>query len=127
MTLETLAQAFTVCKLRDPAGIDWTVPFCFVSHTDGELSLVCPTAAVPADTLAREDGWRAFRVAGSMAFSLVGVLAGLTGALAARGIAVFALSTFDTDYVLVKADRFAAALEALAAEGHAITAMGSPD
>ena len=117
MEIQALAQAFTVCKVKDAAYIDLAVPFTFAGVTDGELSLVCPTESAPAQTLAREDGWRAFRVAGSMAFELVGVLARMTGALAARQIPVFALSTFDTDYVLVKAEHFENALEALVKDG----------
>ena len=123
MTLQTLPYAFTVCKVASPARIDLAMPFTFAGVTDGECSLVCPTAAAPAEALAREDGWRAFRVKGSMAFGLVGVLARITGALAAAGISVFAVSTFDTDYVLVKAERFEAALCALAAEGFAVERM----
>ena len=123
MTLEPLPQAFTVCKPENAADIDLNLPFCFAARTDGELSLVCPTDAAPARTLAREDGWRAFRVAGAMDFSLVGVLARLTGRLAQHGIPVFAVSTFDTDYVLVKADRFAEALDALAKDGCAVCDM----
>ena len=120
MTLQALPQPFTVCKVASPAHIDLTAPFTFAGVTDGECSLVCPTPAAPVATLAREDGWRAFRVKGSMAFGLVGVLSRITGTLAAAGIAVFAVSTFDTDYVLVKAERIEAALCALAAEGFAV-------
>ena len=118
MTLQTLPYPFTVCKVRDAGCIDLQLPYTFAGITDAECSLVCQTAYTPAQTLAREDGWRAFRVAGSMAFSLVGILARLTGTLAQHGIPVFAVSTFDTDYVLVKADRFSDAREALAAEGY---------
>ena len=117
MILETLTQAFTVCKPLTAKDIDMDIPFCFAARTDGELSLVCPTECTPAHTTAREDGWRAFRVAGSMAFSMVGVLARLTDRLAAAQVSVFAVSTFDTDYVLVKADRLETALAALAADG----------
>lgn len=123
MTLQALPHAFTVCKVASPAGIDLAAPFTFAGVTDGECSLACPTAAVPAQTTAREDGWMAFRVKGSMAFGLVGVLSRITGTLAAAGISVFAVSTFDTDYVLVKAERFEAALCALAAEGFAVERM----
>ena len=117
MTLEPLPQAFTVCKPENAADIDLNLPFCFAARTDGELSLVCPTDAAPARTLAREDGWRAFRVVGAMEFTLVGVLARLTGRLAEQGIPVFAVSTFDTDYVLVKAEHFENALAALVKDG----------
>jgi hypothetical protein len=123
MTLQALPYAFTVCKVPSPAHIDLTAPFTFAGVTDGECSLVCQTAFAPVETAAREDGWRAFRVKGSMAFGLVGVLSRITGTLAAAGIAVFAVSTFDTDYVLVKAERFEAALCALGAEGFAVERM----
>lgn len=120
MTLQTLPYPFTVCKVRDAGCIDLQLPYTFAGITDAECSLVCQTAHTPAQTLAREDGWRALRVAGSMDFGLVGVLSGITGALAAAGVPVFAVSTFDTDYVLVKADRLAAAQAALRGAGYAV-------
>ena len=120
MILQALSQSFTVCKVKDAAMVSLREPFCFVGVTDGEISLVCQTERAPDGALAREDGWRAFRVAGSMAFSLVGVLARLTGLLADHGIAVFTVSTFDTDYVFTKADRFDEALRALEADGYAL-------
>ena len=120
MTLEVLEPEFTVCKVADASAIPLSLPYCFVGKTDSELSLVCPTDHTPEDTLSREDGWRGFRVAGSMDFGLVGVLSRLTGCLAARGIALFAVSTFDTDYVLVKADKLAEAVAALQADGYAV-------
>lgn len=120
MTLEVLQQEFTVCKVAEASAIPLTLPYCFVGKTDQELSLVCPTEHTPDTTIAREDGWRAFRVVGSMEFGLVGVLARLTGCLAAQGIPVFAVSTFDTDYMLVKAERLETALSALVADGYTI-------
>ena len=117
MTIQTLPFSFTVCKVRDATCVDATKPFTFAAVTDAEVSLVCQTAFAPTETVAREDGWRAFRVKGSMEFGLVGVLARLTGVLAARSIPVFAVSTFDTDYVLVKAERFDDAVLALRGEG----------
>ena len=120
MRLEVLPMGFTVCKIDDVAKADLCWPFCFLSLTDVEKSLVCPTDNAPAETLAREDGWRALRVAGSMEFSLVGVLAGLTGTLRDKEIPVFAISTFDTDYLLAKSERFPEALAALEAAGHTV-------
>ena len=120
LLLQLLTEPFTVCKPARLSGIDWDAPFCFVGRTDHELSLVSPTTHVPGETLAREDGWRCFRVAGAMPFSLVGVLAGLTGCLAGNGIPVFAVSTFDTDYLLVKADTLDAALQALVSAGYTL-------
>ena len=113
MTVEVLPQLFSVCKLAPGTPLACNAPFTFAARTDAELSLVCLSAAAPGETLAREDGWRAFRVAGQLAFSLTGVLHAITGALAGRGVPLFAVSTFDTDYVLVKEERLSDALEAL--------------
>ena len=120
MKLETLPQPFSVCKVADYGGVDLDAPFVFTGATDGEKSLVCPTALVPASTVARSDGWRAFRVAGTLDFSLVGVLAALSKTLADADVGLFAISTFDTDYILTKADDFDRALAALRAAGHDI-------
>ena len=81
---------------------------------------MCEAASVPAGAIEREDGWRAFRIQGVLDFSLVGILAKLTGILARNGIGLFAISTFNTDYVLVKEERFSEALDLLADEGYAI-------
>ena len=120
MTLEILSEPLSVCRLASMDGVDWKRELTFFSRTDQELSLVCPTGAVPPDALAREDGWRALRAAGVLDFSLVGVLAGLTGALAARGIGLFAISTYNTDYLLVRAERLADALRALRDAGYEV-------
>lgn len=120
ITLEALGPALTVCKVADFSQVDLSVPLTFAGTTDHERSLVCPTAAVPANTTAREDGWRAMRVAGSMDFGLVGVLTGMSGALAKAGVANYAVSTYDTDYVLTKAADFPRALEALREAGYEV-------
>ena len=111
ISLSALPGAFTVCK---PHSFVWTDrPFHFLSQTDRELSLVCPTSDAPADCDAREDGWRGLRVEGVLAFSLVGILSRLTGALAEAGIPVFAVSTYDTDYLFVKEKDYDRALTAI--------------
>ena len=120
MKLEVLPQMFSVCKVADYGGVDLGAPFVFMGATDGEKSLVCPMAVVPANTMARSDGWRAFRVAGTLDFSLVGILAALSKTLADAGVGIFAISTFDTDYILTKAEDFEHALAALRAAGHDI-------
>lgn len=117
MQIEALAGEFLVCQIEDIRQVDWSAPFVFVALTDGELSLVCPAERAPARALKREEGWRGLRVCGALDFSLVGVLSRLTEALAGRGIPVFAVSTFDTDYLFVKRARFEDALAALAAAG----------
>ena len=115
LVLEPLRGAFTVCK---PGAADWQdKPFHFLARTDGEVSLVCPTPDAPNACDAREDGWRALRVAGPLEFSLVGILSRLSNALAAAGVSVFAVSTYDTDYLFVKAEAYEKALEALRGAG----------
>ncbi len=120
MELETLPYALTVCKTASLADIGLDAPFFFVGKTDEELSLVCRTEDAPARATAREDGWRAFRIRGVLDFSLIGILSKLTGVLAENGIGVFAVSTYNTDYVLVKAEEFARAADALSAAGYEV-------
>ena len=120
MTLQVLPQTFTVCQLSDLSLVDFSRTFVFLSQTDEELSLVCETDHVPQTTITREDGWRAFRVCGVLEFSMVGVLARLSSLLAASGISIFAISTYNTDYILTKTEAFERALKVLSAAGYAI-------
>ena len=120
MNLQILPQAFTVCQIADLLGVDFSRDLVFVSKTDEEISLVCETEFIPANTLAREDGWRALRVCGVLEFSLVGILAKLSAILAQAGISIFAISTYNTDYLFTKADVFDRALEVLSNAGYAI-------
>jgi hypothetical protein len=121
LTLRVLPGSFAVCRLPAEATLPSDVteePFFSITRTAEELSLVCRSGAVPLDSAGRmqvEAGWRMLKVEGPLDFALTGVLATLTAALAHRGISVCALSTFDTDYLLVKEDRMEAALEALKA------------
>jgi uncharacterized glyoxalase superfamily protein PhnB len=115
LTLEPLPGAFTVCKPKEAVWMDR--PFHFLARTDNELSLVCPTPDAPSDCEAREDGWRGLRVAGQMEFSLVGILSRLSSALAAAGVSLFAVSTYDTDYLFVKDAAYEKALNALRGAG----------
>ena len=90
-------------------------------ETDREISLVCETEDVPAGAVERVDGWKAFRVCGTLDFSLVGILSELSGILASNGIGLFAVSTYDTDYILVKEADLDRALAALAKAGDEIS------
>jgi hypothetical protein len=117
-----LGERLAVCKLDRADGIpSWATrnDFFSITRTHDELSVICPEASIPADVRA-EKGWRCFRVAGSMDFSVVGVLASMTSPLAEAKIGIFAISTFDTDYLLVKEDDLNRAIEALTACGHVI-------
>lgn len=118
--IEFLEGDFSVCQVRDLAGVKTAAAsaYCFMAKTPDEFSLVCPTENVPADTLKRDDGWCAFRVAGQLDFALVGILAGIAGTLAERGVSIFAVSSYDTDYVLIRRDRAGDAKDALAGAGY---------
>jgi len=120
MELEKLPYAFTVCKAADIKDVELGAEFCFVGKTDEELSLVCKTADVPENVTEREDGWRGFRIVGTLDFSLVGVLSKISAVLAGAGIGIFAVSTFNTDYIFVKEDDLAPALDALSKAGYGI-------
>ena len=102
MELEILPDDLTVCQVRDVSDIDLNGDFYFIGRTDREISLVWPTGDTPSGAVAREDGWRGLRICGKLDFSLVGILSRLTGLLAENGIGIFAVSTYDTDYILVK-------------------------
>ncbi|MBN9518218.1 ACT domain-containing protein [bacterium] len=122
LTLLEVAGRFAVCRLPAGAAVPaWeTAGDVFsVTRTADELSVVCRETAVP-DGVTCEPDWRALRVAGAMPFTLVGVLAALTAPVARAGVGVFAVSTFDTDYLLVKAERFLEAVAALRAAGHRV-------
>lgn len=118
MELQLLEPEFTVCKLDSLAGFDLAAPFFFLAQTGREISLVCPSDALPENATEAEPGWRAFRVAGTLDFSLVGVIARISAALAAGGVPLFVVSTFDTDYVLVKREKLQTARALLEEEGN---------
>lgn len=120
VTLEPLEIPFSVCKVTDYTGIDIDQSFVFSGRTDQEKSLVCPTAIVPDNTLARDDDWRAFRICGELDFSLIGILAKISKILAENAIGIFAISTYNTDYILTKEKNFDKALQVLADAGYEI-------
>jgi nitrilase len=125
LTLLEVAGRFAICKLPPGSAVPtWaTAGDVFsVTRTGDELSIVCRQEVVPEETQA-EVGWRCLRVAGAMPFTLVGVLASLTGPVAAAGIGVFAVSTFDTDYLLVKEADFPLAIAALQGAGHSVNGV----
>ena len=120
MELKKLPCDLTVCKVASLANGDLDSEFFFLGKTDEELSLVCRTEDVPAVTTERDDGWKGFRIEGVLEFSMIGILSKLSGILAENEIGLFAVSTYNTDYILVKEANFAKALEVLAAEGYTI-------
>ena len=121
MILEVLNDRLTVCKVDSFAGINTGSGLFFIGVTDEEISLVCRTEDTPANTTDRVDGWRGFRVTGVLDFSLTGILSGISGVLAKAKIGIFAVSTYNTDYILVKENDLAEALSALECAGYTIT------
>lgn len=118
--LKKLEYDLTVCKTRSDEKLDLKNPFYFIGKTDEENSLVCITEDAPMDTIEREDGWKAFRIQGVLDFSLIGILSKISTILAENGIGIFAVSTYNTDYILVKKANFDRALALLEAEGYMI-------
>lgn len=94
--------------------------YCFIGKTNEEKSLVCITSEVPENTIQRDDGWKAFRIQGVLDFSLIGILAKVATVLADNGISIFAVSTYNTDYVLIKKENYQKALEVLQTAGYKI-------
>ena len=125
MELKKLEYDLTVCKVEAITDIDMTADFFFIGKTDEEMSLVCKTNDVPKNTTERDDGWKGFRIQGVLDFSLIGILSKLSGILAENHIGIFAVSTFNTDYILVKAENFEKALSVLSAEGYTIVSIGT--
>ena len=121
MELKKLEYDFTVCKVASVVDLDMSRDFFFIAKTDEEISLVCLTADAPERAVQREDGWKGFRIQGTLDFSLIGILSKLSGILADNGIGIFAVSTYNTDYILVKAENFLRAADALAKGGYAVT------
>lgn len=121
MEIQRLPQRLTVCKVATSADLRLEDDFYFIGKTDEELSLVCETGRTPANTTAREDGWRAFRIRGVLDFSLIGILSRISAALAGAGIGIFAVSTYNTDYILVKEADFDRAAQTLAEAGYIVT------
>lgn len=118
MEIKVLKHKFTVCKVLDISQINFSDEFLFIGKTDEELSLVCTTGFAPESTLEREDGWRGFRIEGVLDFSLVGILSKISGLLAGKGIGIFAVSTYNTDYILIKEENLESALQVLKEAGY---------
>ena len=123
-TLEVLPGSMAICRLDANADVpNWAIgDVVSITRTPDELSIVCFEDNVPQN-IQSETGWRCLRVAGPLDFSMVGVIASLTSTLAKANISVFVISTFDTDYLLVKKSDLKAAVESLGEAGHVIRGM----
>jgi uncharacterized protein len=116
--MQILETEFAVAQAADLSGIDWSADFIFLAKTDEEISIVCPASQLPANCTQVVAGWRAIRVVGLLDFALTGIMAGLSGALAEAGISLFALSTYNTDYILVRTEALGNAVSALRGKGY---------
>ena len=125
LSLQLLPETLAVCRLESNSPVpDWALcgSFCSVTRTADELSVVCPEGAVPKGGKA-ERGWRLLQVEGPLDFAMTGVLARLTKPLAEAGVSVFVLSTYNTDYLLVRDRDVASAVAALRADGHRVVTV----
>ena len=121
MEIKKIAYDFSVCKVEDYSLINLDAEYCFVGKTDEEKSLVCLTCDVSGNVTDRDDGWKAFRIQGVLDFSLIGILSKISSLLAENEIGIFAISTFNTDYILTKEENFGRAIEVLSKAGYQIT------
>jgi len=123
MRLTAIDARLAVCRAEAgsvvPAWVDHGGDFVSITRTVEELSIVCAWDAVPAG-VPLEGPWRAIKVQGPLVMTLIGVVAALANPLADAGISIFAISTYDTDYVLVHEPDFDAAIDALIAAGHTV-------
>jgi uncharacterized protein len=119
-----LAGAYAIVRLApDAAAPDWATKgeFTSITRTADELSIVCPTESLPAE-LQSSHRWICFKLEGPFAFSLTGVLLSFIEPLSSNGVPIFAISTYDTDYVLIQEEHAARALDTLKQAGHELVA-----
>ncbi len=119
MEIEVLNLDFSVCKIHSCSNLELD-PWMFIGYTDEEVSLVCPEDKVPQNVIEVEKGWKALRFTGVLDFSLIGILAPVSKILAENRIGIFVISTFNTDYVLVKKEKFERAIALLREAGYII-------
>ena len=127
LTLTILPDQFAVCRLSPDADLPaWTQneEFYSITRSRDELSVVCLSKDVPENIRAECD-WRALKVGGPLDFSLTGILAAIINPLSEAKIPIFAISTYDTDYVFVREDSLSQVVAILSEEGHSNTTLVS--
>lgn len=120
MEIKRLEYDFSVCKVADYSKVNLESNYCFTGKTDEEKSLVCLTEEVPDNVVECDGGWKAFRMQGVLDFSLIGILSKISTLLAENRIGIFAISTYNTDYVLTKRENFEKAIHVLKNAGYTI-------
>ena len=121
MKLKRIHQDFSVCQVEDYSLVNLKSEYCFIGKTDEERSLVCATSEIPSNVIKRDDGWKAFCVQGVLDFSLIGILSEIAAILADNAISIFAVSTYNTDYILIKSENYQRGLDILKSAGYEIT------
>lgn len=121
MKLKRIHRDFSVCQVEDYSLVNLESEYCFIGKTDEERSLVCAESEVPSNVIKREDGWKAICICGVLDFSLVGILSEIAAVLADNAISIFAVSTYNTDYILIKSEDYQRGLEVLKSAGYEIT------
>ena len=121
MEIKIIEGTFAICKVADFSQVDLTDEFNFTAKTDEESSLVCFADRVPENAVTVDIGWRAFRICGVLDFSLIGILAEISAILAKNKIGIFAVSTYNTDYIFTKSENFQKAVDALYENGYSVS------
>lgn len=120
MIIKKIHHDFSVCQVEDYSLVNLDSEYSFIGKTDEEKSLVCITSEVPSNVIQRDDGWKAFCIQGVLDFSLIGILAKIAAILADNNISIFAISTYNTDYVLMKKENYERGLEVIKTLGYEI-------
>ncbi|WP_195430434.1 ACT domain-containing protein [Clostridium sp. D46t1_190503_E9] len=120
MEIKIINQDFSICKIQDLSEVNYSDEFCFIGKTDEELSLVCSTNMVPKNVIECDNGWKAFRIQGALDFSLIGILSKISTLLSENKIGIFAVSTYNTDYILTKEENFEKSIKVLEHNGYII-------
>ena len=120
IALRPIKETLSICKVPDYSLVDLCKPYWFTGCTPDEKSLVCRTEDVPSNATSKDDGWTVFMIEGILDFSLIGILSRIAGTLADAGIGIFAISTYNTDYILVKDENRTRAEKALRKAGYII-------
>lgn len=118
MDIEIIDCIFSICKVKNYSLVNFESEYCFIGKTDEENSLVCVTSDVPANATECDNGWKAFRIQGILDFSLIGILSEISALLAENEIGIFAISTYNTDYVLTKEENYDKAIDVLCKAGY---------
>lgn len=118
MNLKVLKQRFAVCKVTDLTQVNFNDEILFMGKTDEEISVVCEETSIPKNAEVCENGWCGFRIEGILDFSLTGILSKISAVLAEEKIGIFAISTYNTDYILVKKENLKKATKALENKGY---------